>query len=51
MILKGHGAVLRIPETVRKNVAHLIEPSKKEFDTRMYRATKSGRARLRKANS
>lgn len=48
MILKGYSAVLRIPEPIRKASANLIEPGK-EFDTRMYRATAAGKARLRRA--
>lgn len=47
-VLKGHHGKLRIPDAIRAASAHLIEPSK-QFDTRMYRATKAGRARLRRA--
>jgi len=45
-VLKGYGQTLRIPEAIRAKAVHLIEPSKDRFDSRMYRATKSGRARL-----
>jgi hypothetical protein len=48
-VLKGHGATLRIPEALRAETARYIEPGK-NFDTRMYRATKAGRARLRRAD-
>lgn len=48
IVLKGHGDVLRIPETIRVATLRLVEPGGR-FDTRMYRATKAGRARLRRA--
>lgn len=44
-ILTGHQARIRIPTELQKQTRGLIEPSK-AFDTRMFRATKSGRARL-----
>lgn len=49
-ILKGHKDKLRIPESIHNQTIKLVEPSKDRFDTRMYRATKAGRARLRRAN-
>lgn len=48
-ILKGHGAKIRIPEDIQEKTRNLVEPSKDRFDSRMYRATKSGKARLRRA--
>lgn len=49
-VLKGHGSKLRIPEKIQERTRGLIEPGK-QFDTRMYRATKSGKARLRRARA
>lgn len=47
-ILKGYGDKLRIPMHIQSESMRLVEPSKDRFDNRMYRATKSGRARLRR---
>lgn len=44
-ILKGHGDKLRIPEAIQKQTRTLVEPGGR-FDTRMFRATKAGRALL-----
>lgn len=48
-ILKGYGDKLRIPMALQEKTLKLVEPSKSRFDNRMYRATKSGRARLRRS--
>jgi len=48
-ILKGHGSKLRIPESIQQASMRFVEPNKDRFDNRMYRATKSGRARLRRS--
>lgn len=48
LVLAGHSAVLRIPRAVHEKTMGLIEPGG-QFDARMYRATKSGKARLRRA--
>lgn len=48
LVLSGAGATLRIPTAIQIETKNLIEPGK-QFDTRMFRATKAGRARLRKA--
>lgn len=50
-ILKGYGDKLRIPYFIQDKTLRLVEPSKDKFDNRMYRATKSGRARLRRAKN
>lgn len=47
-ILKGYGDKLRIPMALQEKSLKLVVPSSDRFDSRMYRATKSGRARLRK---
>lgn len=49
-VLKGHSSKLRISETLQARTHKLIEPGG-SFDNRMYRATKAGRARLRKADN
>ncbi len=46
-ILKGHRDVLRIPDAIRIKTLKFVEPGKR-FDSRMYRATKAGRAYLRR---
>ena len=48
-LLKGYGEKLRVPYDLQVKTIRLIEPSKDRFDNRMYRATKSGRARLRRS--
>lgn len=48
-ILKGYGDKLRIPNHIHEKTMRLVEPARDRFDTRMYRATKSGRARLARA--
>lgn len=48
LILKGFGVKLRIPVAVHYEVMGLIEPSSDEFDTRMYRANRKGRAAMKK---
>ena len=47
-ILKGYVDKLRIPMDLQEKSLKLVVPSSDRFDNRMYRATKSGRARLRK---
>lgn len=47
LILKGRTAKLRIPEKVNAEALELVEPSRVQFDTRMFRASKKGRAVLR----
>ncbi len=49
LILKGYGDKLRIPLHLQEKTMRLVEPARDRFDSRMYRATKSGRARLRRA--
>jgi hypothetical protein len=49
LVLAGYGDTLRIPAAIHKLTDKLVEPSREKFDTRMYRATKAGRARLRRA--
>lgn len=49
-VLKGYGEKLRIPQALQEKTMRLVEPAKDRFDSRMYRATKSGRARLRRAD-
>lgn len=50
MVLSGYRQTLRIPLAIHLQTLKLVEPGK-EFDTRMFRATKAGRARLRKADA
>lgn len=50
-VLKGHGTKIRIPENIQEKSRNLIEPSKDQFDSRMYRATKAGKARLRRTKA
>lgn len=49
-VLKGYGDKLRIPEEIQHKSMHLVQPNTNRFDNRMYRATKAGRARLRRAD-
>lgn len=49
IILSGHHDRLRVPVAVWKAAGRLITVGA-QFDTRMYRATKAGRARLRRAS-
>ena len=46
-VLRGYGTKLRIPMSIQEKSLRLVAPSKNRFDNRMYRATKSGLARLR----
>lgn len=48
LVLRGQFDKLRIPRVLQAKTSRLIRPGGR-FDTRMYRATKSGRARLRRA--
>jgi len=50
-ILKGHGNKLRIPNDIQAQTHDLVEPSNDQFDTRMFRANRKGRARLKKAQT
>jgi hypothetical protein len=45
LVLSGHHDRLRIPTDVHARASRLVAPGD-QFDTRMYRATKAGRARL-----
>lgn len=47
-VLKGHGQKLRIPEAIQEKTRNLVEAGG-NFDNRMFRATKAGRARLRRS--
>lgn len=47
-VLSGHGAVLRIPTDIQVQTRGLTEVGG-QFDTRMFRANKKGRAYLRRA--
>lgn len=49
LVLEGYGTKLIIPLAVQEQTRSLIQASHDQFDTRMFRATKAGRARLRKA--
>jgi hypothetical protein len=49
LVLSGHREVLRIPVAIQKQTRMLVQASREQFDTRMFRATKAGRARLRRA--
>jgi hypothetical protein len=48
-ILRGAGHKLRIPDDVQKQTQGLVEPSKDQFDSRMFRANSKGRSLLRKS--
>lgn len=49
-VLQGHHHKLRIPEAIQEKTRGLVRPGD-PMDQRMYRATKTGRAKLRKAKA
>lgn len=49
--LIGHGAKLRLSEKIVNDVTRYITANDRPFDTRMYKLTKAGKARLKQAET